>query len=117
MMAKVEVSPMSFGCLISSTLPVASDRPCPKQTTRRGLRCPRAGVAQLAEHLTCNEDAVGSSPTSGLCGLLAVRDDELKSGDLQAFLAESVIVDCGFERGDEGVARLRADRFASRGRA
>src|SRR2546423_1085765 len=66
MIASVEVSPMSFGCLISSTLPVASDTPCPKQTTRAGLRCSRAGVAQLAEHLTCNEDAVGSSPTSGL---------------------------------------------------
>src|SRR2546430_11080430 len=50
----------------------------------------RAGVAQLVEHLICNQAAVGSSPTSGsLSGLAAqCRLDELRRRDLRVRILE-----------------------------
>jgi hypothetical protein len=46
------------------------------------LPCGRAGVAQLEEQLTCNEQAVGSSPTSGLLEAHGFGGEEARKGFL-----------------------------------
>src|SRR3954447_17119171 len=59
MPASCVMSPAAFGC------PSEKDMLPLLQTDRTVLWAPHAGVAQLVERVTCNDDAAGSSPASG----------------------------------------------------